>query len=164
MRGRGRERQNPKQASGSELWTVSTEPEAGLESMSSEIMTWAKVRSPTDWASQAPQDACILSRGKITVCRLRATFQPSLPPPNPLCDGTNIIKYPGGQRDAFSVSETMMSQQRIEWKQNEAEKGNNGQMYPGGREDSRYVPSLDVWHVRTCDMWRVLRWPTRFGG
>ena len=51
--GRGRERQtqNPKQASGSELSTQS--PTWGLNSQA-EIMTWAEVRHLTDWATQVP--------------------------------------------------------------------------------------------------------------
>ena len=38
----------------SRLWAVSTEPSVGLELMNCEIMTWAKVRGLTDWATQAP--------------------------------------------------------------------------------------------------------------
>ena len=40
---------------GSRLWAVSTEPDVGLKSMNHEIMTWAKFRHLTDWATQAPQ-------------------------------------------------------------------------------------------------------------
>ena len=39
---------------GSTLWAVSTEPDVRLESMNRKIMTWAEVRCPTDWATQAP--------------------------------------------------------------------------------------------------------------
>ena len=39
---------------GSSLWAVSTEPDTGLELTNCEIMTWAKVRCLTDWATQAP--------------------------------------------------------------------------------------------------------------
>ena len=39
---------------GSRLWAVSTEPHAGLELTNREIMTWAKVRGLTDWATQVP--------------------------------------------------------------------------------------------------------------
>ena len=39
---------------GSRLWAVITEPDTGLEPMNCEIMTWAKVRHVTDWATQAP--------------------------------------------------------------------------------------------------------------
>ena len=40
---------------GSRLWVVSTEPDAGLEPMNREIMTWAEVGHSTDWATQAPR-------------------------------------------------------------------------------------------------------------
>ena len=39
---------------GSRLWAVSTEPDAGLELTDREIITWAEVGRPTDWATQAP--------------------------------------------------------------------------------------------------------------
>ena len=39
---------------GSRLWAVSTEPDAGLELTDREIMTWAEVGRLTDWATQAP--------------------------------------------------------------------------------------------------------------
>ena len=39
---------------GSRLWAVSTEPDAGLELTDREIMTPAEVGSLTDWATQAP--------------------------------------------------------------------------------------------------------------
>ena len=39
---------------GSRFWAVSTEPEVGLEPMGHEIMTWAKVRHLTDWATHVP--------------------------------------------------------------------------------------------------------------
>ena len=38
---------------GSMLWTVSTEPDAGLKLTNPEIMTWAKVGHLTDWITQA---------------------------------------------------------------------------------------------------------------
>ena len=40
---------------GSRLWATNTEPDAGLELMNSEIMTWAEVGCWTDWATQVPQ-------------------------------------------------------------------------------------------------------------
>ena len=40
---------------GSKLWAVSTEPDAGLEPMNREMVTWAEVGRLTDWATQAPQ-------------------------------------------------------------------------------------------------------------
>ena len=48
--GGGAERETESEA-GSRLWTVSTEPDTGLELMSSEIMTWAKVGRPPDWST-----------------------------------------------------------------------------------------------------------------
>ena len=39
---------------GSRIWAVSTEPDAGLEPMNPEIMTWAEVGHLTYWAIQAP--------------------------------------------------------------------------------------------------------------
>ena len=36
------------------LWTVSTEPDVGLELTNREIMTWAEVERSTGWATQAP--------------------------------------------------------------------------------------------------------------
>ena len=49
---RERHTQNPKQA---QLWAISTEPDMELEPMNCEIMTWAKVGRPTDWATQVFQ-------------------------------------------------------------------------------------------------------------
>ena len=40
---------------GSRPWAVSTEPDTGLKPTNHEIMTWAEVRRPTDWATQVPQ-------------------------------------------------------------------------------------------------------------
>ena len=40
---------------GFRLWAVSREPDTGLELTNHEIMTWAKVRHLTDWATQAPR-------------------------------------------------------------------------------------------------------------
>ena len=40
---------------GSRVWAVSTEPDAGLKLTDREIMTWAEVGCLTDWATQAPQ-------------------------------------------------------------------------------------------------------------
>ena len=52
---RERERETESEA-GSRLWAVSTEPEpeAGLEPMNRDIMTWAEVGRVTHWATQAP--------------------------------------------------------------------------------------------------------------
>ena len=40
---------------GSRLWAISPEPDAGLELTDRGIMTWAEVGGLTDWATQAPQ-------------------------------------------------------------------------------------------------------------
>ena len=50
--GRGSERETESKA-GSRFWAVRTEPDTGLEPMEHEIMTWAKVRCLTNWATQA---------------------------------------------------------------------------------------------------------------
>ena len=51
----GAEREGDTQSeAGSGLWAVSTEPDAELELVNYEIMTWAKVGRLTDWATQAP--------------------------------------------------------------------------------------------------------------
>ena len=39
---------------GSRLWAVSTEPDTGLEPTNCEIVTWAEVGRPTNWATQVP--------------------------------------------------------------------------------------------------------------
>ena len=39
---------------GSRLWAVSTQPDAGLQLTSREIVTWAEVACSTNWATQAP--------------------------------------------------------------------------------------------------------------
>ena len=41
---------------GSRLWVDSMEPDMGLERMNLDFVTWAEVRRPTDWATQAPQE------------------------------------------------------------------------------------------------------------
>ena len=57
--GKGRERERERDTeseAGSRLWAVSTEPDAGLELMSYEIMTWAEVGGSTDRATQVPKN------------------------------------------------------------------------------------------------------------
>lgn len=55
MNGAGAEREGDTESeAGSRLWAVSTELDAGLELTNREIMTWAEVGCPTDWATQAP--------------------------------------------------------------------------------------------------------------
>ena len=54
--GRGREREGDTESeAGSRCWAVSTEPDAGLEPMNREIVTWAEVGRLTDSATQAPR-------------------------------------------------------------------------------------------------------------
>ena len=60
MNGGGSERGRQESEAGSSLRAVSTEPNAGLELMDREIMTWAKVGGLTDWATQAPQEKIFL--------------------------------------------------------------------------------------------------------
>ena len=71
MNGRGAEREGDTELeTGSRLWAVSTEPDAGLELTDREIMTWARVGRLTDWATQAPlylflkQTECKWGRGR----------------------------------------------------------------------------------------------------
>ena len=72
---------------GSRLWAVSTEPDAGPEPTDCEIMTWAKVRCSTDWATQAPHKLIILLGGiNIKVCPLRKN--------NPLCSLIGTTFFP----------------------------------------------------------------------
>ena len=55
--GRRSEREGDTESeAGSRLWAASTEPDAGLEPLNCEIMTWAEVGRSTDWATQAPRD------------------------------------------------------------------------------------------------------------
>ena len=50
---------------GSRLRAVGTEPEAALELVNHEIMTWAEVSRSTDWATQAPLDCLVLNSSFI---------------------------------------------------------------------------------------------------
>ena len=52
--GDGQREGDTESETGSRLWAVSTEPDAGLELTDREIMTWAKVGRLTDWAIQVP--------------------------------------------------------------------------------------------------------------
>ena len=55
MSGGGAEREGDiEHEAGSRLWAISTEPDAGLELTSREIMTWAEVGCLTNWATQVP--------------------------------------------------------------------------------------------------------------
>ena len=63
---------------GSRLRADSTEPDVGLEPTTCEIMTWAEVRCPTDWATQAPLDfisnlnQCLMNIAKLPFAKLSA--------------------------------------------------------------------------------------------
>ena len=46
----------------SRLWVVSTEPDAGLDHMDCEIMTWAEVGLLTNWATQEPHDLFVFKK------------------------------------------------------------------------------------------------------
>ena len=54
MNGEGQREGDTESETGSRLWAVSTEPDAGLALMDHEIVTWAEVVRSTDWATQAP--------------------------------------------------------------------------------------------------------------
>ena len=52
--GEGQREGGTESEAGSRLWAVSTEPDARLELVNSEIVTWAEIRLLTNWATQAP--------------------------------------------------------------------------------------------------------------
>ena len=52
--GEGQRERETESEAGSQLWAVSTEPDAGLKPTNLEIVTWAEVGRSTDWATQAP--------------------------------------------------------------------------------------------------------------
>ena len=55
MNGGGAEREGDTESeAGSRLGAISPEPDAGLELMDREMVTWAEVGRSTDWATQAP--------------------------------------------------------------------------------------------------------------
>ena len=53
---RGGTEKNTESEAGSRLGAVSTEPEAGLEPVNREIVTWAEVGRSTNWATKVPQE------------------------------------------------------------------------------------------------------------
>ena len=60
MNGRGSEREGDTESkTGSRLWVVSTKPNAGLQLMDREIMTWAEVGRLTDWATQVDRKSVV---------------------------------------------------------------------------------------------------------
>ena len=63
MNGGGAEREGDTESeAGSRLWAISPEPDAGLELMDHEIVTWAEVGHLTDWATQAPLSVPFLKK------------------------------------------------------------------------------------------------------
>ena len=52
--GEGQTEGDTESKASSRLWTVSTEPDMGLQPMNYEIMTWAEIGHSTDWATQVP--------------------------------------------------------------------------------------------------------------
>ena len=53
-RGGSEREEDTESETGSRLWAISPEPDAGLELTDREIVTWAEVGRSTDWATQAP--------------------------------------------------------------------------------------------------------------
>ena len=69
MNGGGSEREGDTESeTGSRLWAISTEPDAGLELTNCEIMTWAEVWRLTDWATQAPPVLSCFCSYSCAVC------------------------------------------------------------------------------------------------
>ena len=68
MNGGGAEREGDTESeTGSSIWAISQEPDAGLELTAltdREIMTWAEVGRLTNWATQAPLCAYIFNACK----------------------------------------------------------------------------------------------------
>ena len=52
--GEGQRERKTESEAGSQLWAVSTGPDARLESTDREITTWSEVRRLIDWATQVP--------------------------------------------------------------------------------------------------------------
>ena len=52
--GRAEREGEPESEAGSGLWAVSTEPDMELKTAKCEIMTQAKVKRLSDWATQVP--------------------------------------------------------------------------------------------------------------
>ena len=73
--GEGQRERDTESEAGARFLAVSTEPNTGLEPISSEIMTWAKVWCSTDWATQAPLKFLYLLRERARECRRGAERQ-----------------------------------------------------------------------------------------
>ena len=65
--GEGKREPETQSKAGSRLWAVSTETDWGLKLMNSEIMTWAKVRCLSYWATQMPCSQRILLSKKMNI-------------------------------------------------------------------------------------------------
>ena len=64
--GGGAERKgDPESEAGFSLWTVSTEPNAGLKVPNCVIMTWAEVGRLSNWATQASPYNAFLTWSKV---------------------------------------------------------------------------------------------------
>ena len=59
---------------GSRLQAVSTEPDTALEPLTCEIMTWAEVRRPTDWATQVPLEKAHFKHRSVHLYQLYEFF------------------------------------------------------------------------------------------
>ena len=78
MNGGGAEREGDTESeTGSRLWAISPEPNAGLELTDREIVTWVKLGHLTDWATQAPLKLFLcysqsprLLKGRILLCSI----------------------------------------------------------------------------------------------
>ena len=63
--GEGQGEGDTESETGSRLWAVSTEPDAGLELTNREIVTWAEVGRLTDWATQAAPIFTVLNINSV---------------------------------------------------------------------------------------------------
>ena len=70
MNGGGAEREGDTESeTGSRLWAISPEPDAGLEFTDHEIVTWAEVGRLTDWATQAPPESTLSDSNNSVIDR-----------------------------------------------------------------------------------------------
>ena len=78
----GRETERERERISSRLQAVSTEPDAGLELLNCEIMTWAEIMSLmlTDWATQAPLLGMYVFLTQWVISSKAWIFYPSFPP------------------------------------------------------------------------------------
>ena len=69
MNGEGQREGDTESETGSRLWALSTEPDAGLELTDREIMTQAEAGRSTDWATQAPLEHSFLKIIELLLVR-----------------------------------------------------------------------------------------------